>query len=248
MKKKSIEVELFVPCFMDQLYPETAMNTVKILEYFGCTVHYNTNQTCCGQPAYNAGFFDEAQTVAKKFLKDFPSQDTYIVSPSASCVGMVCNSYGRLFDNTSLVLEYKRVQKNTIELTEFLTKILGVNELPSAQLDAVVTYHDSCSGLRECKIKEGPRRLLESIDGLKLVELKDNETCCGFGGTFAVKFEPISVGMAEQKVNNALATGATIIASTDVSCLMHLQGYIDHKQLPIKTMHIVDIIAASLKL
>lgn len=242
--KRKIIVDIFIPCFVDQLYPETGFNMVKVLEKLGCEVHYNPNQTCCGQPAYNAGYFEEAKDVAIKFLKDFASVERYIVSPSASCVGMVCNSYSRLFDSTLYVLEYKRVQKNTFEFTEFLTKILNVKTVPGSALNAKVTYHDSCSGLRECKIKKGPRELLTNVRGLELVELKDSETCCGFGGTFAVKFEPISVGMAEQKVLHAMDTGASIIVSTDVSCLMHLEGYIKHKQLPIKTMHIADVLAS----
>jgi L-lactate dehydrogenase complex protein LldE len=246
MQTKKIVVDIFIPCFVDQLYPETGFNMVKVLEKLGCEVHYNTNQTCCGQPAYNAGYFDEAKEVAIKFLKDFPSTDRYIVSPSASCVGMICNSYNRLFDSTSYVLEYKRIQKNAYEFTEFLTKVLNITAVPGAELHEKVTYHDSCSALRECGIKEGPRLLLNNVKGLQLTELKDNETCCGFGGTFAVKFEPISVGMAEQKVLNAIDTGASVIVSTDVSCLMHLEGYIRHNQLPIRTMHIADVLASGL--
>ena len=247
MKSKKIIVDIFIPCFVDQVYPETGFNMVKILEHLGCEVHYNPNQRCCGQPAFNAGFFDEAKDVAIKFLKDFSTPNRYIVSPSASCVGMVCNSYSRLFDSTSFILDYKRVKQNTYEFTEFVTKILGVTSIPGAAFDAKITYHDSCSALRECKIKEGPRALLKNVKGIELVELKDNETCCGFGGTFAVKFEPISVGMAEQKVLNAMDTGASIIVSTDVSCLMHLDGYIKHNNLTIKTMHICDVLASGLK-
>jgi L-lactate dehydrogenase complex protein LldE len=247
MKKNRKVVDIFIPCFVDQVYPETGFSMVKILEALGCEVHYNPEQTCCGQPAFNAGYFDEAREVAIKFLHDFPSGERYIVSPSASCVGMVCNSYSRLFDSTSYVLEYKRVQRNTFELTDFITRVLGVDSIPGAELEAKVTYHDSCSALRECKIKEGPRKLLSNVKGLELVELKDNEICCGFGGTFAVKFEPISVGMAEQKVTNAMDTGASVITSTDVSCLMHLNGYIQNRKLPIKTMHIADILASGLK-
>ncbi|MCU0415941.1 MAG: (Fe-S)-binding protein [Cytophagaceae bacterium] len=247
MKKNKKVVDIFIPCFVDQVYPETGFSMVKVLEHLGCEVHYNPDQTCCGQPAFNAGYFDEAREVAIKFLKDFPSSDRYVVSPSASCVGMVCNSYSRLFDHTSYVLEYKRIQRNTFELTDFITNVLGIQHIPGAHFNAKVTYHDSCSALRECKIKEGPRKLLESVKGIEILELKDNETCCGFGGTFAVKFEPISVGMAEQKVTNAIETGADIITSTDVSCLMHLDGYIKKNQLPIRTLHIADILASGLK-
>lgn len=243
MAKKTV-VDIFIPCFVDQVYPETGMNMVKILESLGCKVNYNPNQTCCGQPAFNAGFFDQAKDVAVKFLKDFSNQDRYVVAPSASCVGMVRNSYNQLFDGSAHYLEYKRVQKTIFELSEFLINVLKVSKIEGARLDAKVTYHDSCSGLRECGIKQGPRKLLKGVQGVELVEMKDNEVCCGFGGTFAVKFEPISVGMVEQKVENALETGAEVIVSTDSSCLMQLDGYIKKKKLPLKTMHLADVLAS----
>jgi L-lactate dehydrogenase complex protein LldE len=237
-------VDIFIPCFVDQMYPQTGMNMVKVLEKLGCKVHYNPNQTCCGQPAFNAGFFDEAKDVAVKFLDDFATPARYVVAPSASCVGMVRNSYSQLFDGSARYLDYKKLQKNIFELSEFLTKVLKVDKIEGAKLDAKVTYHDSCSGLRECGIKEGPRKLLKSVKGLELVEMKDNEICCGFGGTFAVKFEPISVGMTEQKVDNAIASGAEVIVSTDSSCLLQIEAYIKNKKLPIKVMHLADVLAS----
>jgi L-lactate dehydrogenase complex protein LldE len=226
------------------VYPETGMNMVKILQKLGCKVNYNPNQTCCGQPAFNAGFFDEAKEVAVKFLKDFSNQNRYVVVPSASCVGMVRNSYSQLFDGSAYYLECKRIQKTIFELSEFLINVLKVDRIEGAKLNAKVTYHDSCSGLRECCIKEEPRRLLRNVEGLELTEMKDNEACCGFGGTFAVKFEPISIGMAEQKVENALETGAEIIVSTDSSCLLQLEGYIKKKNLPVRTMHLADVLTS----
>ena len=242
--KKNLIVDIFIPCFVDQVYPETAMNMVRVLERLGCTVNYNPNQTCCGQPAFNAGFFDEAKEVAVKFLKDFPETNRYVVSPSASCVGMVRNSYNQLFDGSAHYLYYKRIQKNIFEFSEFLINVLKVDRVEGANLKAKVTYHDSCSGLRECHIKEGPRKLLQNVKGIELLEMKDTDVCCGFGGTFAVKFEPISTGMAEQKIENALASGADIIVSTDSSCLMQLEGYIKHKNLPLKVMHLADVLAS----
>ncbi|GAA4425196.1 (Fe-S)-binding protein [Pontibacter saemangeumensis] len=242
---RRIIVDIFIPCFVDQLYPETGMNMVKVLEKVGCEVHYNPNQTCCGQPAFNAGFFDEAREVAGKFLDDFSNETSqYIVAPSASCVGMVRNAYQDIFVKSSSLVKYRSMQKKVYELTEFLTDVLGVTDIPGAALHGRYTYHDSCSGLRECGIKEGPRALLGNVEGLELVEMEDNETCCGFGGTFAVKFEAISTAMAEQKVENALATGADFIVSTDTSCLMHLEAYIQKQKKPIKTMHIADVLAS----
>ena len=237
-----MNVQLFIPCFVDQLYPDTAFNMVKVLEKAGCTVSYNTNQTCCGQPAFNAGFWDESKSVCQKFLKDFSGTD-YIVSPSASCVGFVRNYYPKLFDNSSHHHEVQDTGKRIFELSEFLVNVLKVNEF-GASLNGKATYHDSCAGLRECRIKAEPRQLLSKVKGLQLTEMNDVETCCGFGGTFAVKFEAISIGMGEQKVEHALATGADYLISTDLSCLMHLQGYINHKGYALRTMHLDDVLAS----
>ena len=237
-----MKVQLFIPCFVDQLYPATAFNMVKVLEKAGCEVSYNTNQTCCGQPAFNAGFWDDARDVATKFLKDFDTPD-YIVGPSASCVGFVRNYYPKLFENGSAHHTVKELGKKTFEFTEFLTDVLKIEDY-GAELNIKATYHDSCAALRECKIKTGPRKLLSHVKGLEIVEMIDNETCCGFGGTFAVKFEGISSGMADQKIQNALATGADCIISTDLSCLMQLDGFIKQKNLPLTTMHIADVLAS----
>ena len=234
-------VELFIPCFIDQLYPETAYNTVKLLEKAGCKVKYNAEQTCCGQPAFNAGYWDEAKAVGYKFLEDF-SDNVVIVSPSASCTGMVKNYYNDLFTNTAVHNKCRSIQSHIIELSDFLVNVLNKDYF-GAELEGKAVYHDSCAGLRECKIKAEPRALLEKVHGLELLEMPDTETCCGFGGTFAVKFEGISSAMAQQKVNNALAVGAEYIISTDTSCLMHLQAYIDKENLKIKTMHLADVLA-----
>ena len=237
-----MRVQLFIPCFVDQLYPETAFNMVKVLEKATCEVSYNTNQTCCGQPAFNAGLWNEAREVATKFVKDFDTTD-YIVAPSASCVGMVKNYYSKLFADSSLHNQVKNLAGRIFEFTSFLTDVLKIEEY-GAVLQGKATYHDSCAALRECNIKEGPRKLLSKVKGLELVEMVDNETCCGFGGTFAVKFEAISIAMADQKVNQALATGAEYIISTDLSCLMQISGYAKAQQLPIRTMHIADVLAS----
>ena len=236
-----MKVQLFIPCFVDQVYPQTAFNMVKILEKAGCNVSYNSSQTCCGQPAFNAGFWDDAREVCSKFLKDF-STDSYIVAPSDSCVGFVRNYYGKLFENSSVLSTSKAIGEKIFELSDFLVNILKITDF-NATLEGKATYHDSCAGLRECKIKNEPRQLLANVKGLELTELQDVETCCGFGGTFAVKFEPISIGMAEQKVENALATEAQYLISTDLSCLMHLQGYINNKGYSLKTLHLADVLA-----
>ena len=237
-----MKVQLFIPCFVDQLYPETGMNMVKVLEKLGCEVHYNTKQTCCGQPAFNAGYWDEAKSVARKFLHDFEGEG-YIVGPSGSCTGYVRNYYEKLFDNSAEHNLSNQVKGNMYEFTEFLTDVLKIENI-GATLEGKATYHDACGALRECGIKQGPRKLLQNVKGLELVEMKESETCCGFGGTFAVKFEPISIGMAQTKVQSALDTGAKYMITTDVSCMMHIQGYINENGLPIQTMHIADVLAS----
>jgi L-lactate dehydrogenase complex protein LldE len=237
-----MKVQLFIPCFVDQLYPQSAWNVIKILEKLGCTVSYNEGQTCCGQPAFNAGFQDDCKSVAMKFLNDFKGDDL-IVTPSASCAGFVRNYYSKLFDNSSVHNSVKGLQKRVYELSEFLTDVLKIEDI-GARLDGKATYHDSCAALRECGIKDAPRKLLSKVKGLELVELQDVETCCGFGGTFSVKFEPISVAMADQKVNNALSTGADYLISTDLSCLMHIEGYIKKRGHHLKAMHLADVLAS----
>ncbi len=236
-----MKTELFIPCFIDQLFPETAFNTAKLLEKAGCVVEYNPDQTCCGQPAFNAGFWDDAKTVGSKFLNGF-SDDSVIVTPSASCTGMVKNYYNDLFTNTVIHNKCRTIQGNIYELSDFLVNILQFDYF-GAELDGRAVYHDSCAALRECHIKQEPRQLLSKVLGLELVDLPQGDTCCGFGGTFAVKFDAISSAMAQQKVDYALGVEADYIISTDASCLLHLQSYIDKNSLPIKTMHLADVLA-----
>lgn len=244
-----MKIQLFIPCFIDQLFPQTAFNMIKVLEKVGCVVQYNTKQTCCGQPAFNAGYWKDAKKVCEKFIHDFTGSD-YIVAPSASCVGFVKNYYQKLTPSQPspkgkekyFLEEVKNISNHIYEFSEFLTKVLNITDV-GATLNAKATYHDSCAALRECNIKEAPRTLLQHVKGLELIEMEETSVCCGFGGTFAVKFEPISIAMADQKINHALATGAEYIISTDISCLMHLSGYIQHKKYPLQTLHIADVLA-----
>jgi len=235
-------IDLFIPCFIDQFYPETGMNMVKLLEKAGVKVNYNPEQTCCGQLAFNSGFTDEAKKLGNKFLKDFPNNRP-VVSPSASCAGYVKNYYQELFHNTANHLEYKRLTRNMFEITDFLVNKLNFTDF-GAVFPHKVTYHDSCAGLREYKLKAEGRLLLSKVKDLEIVEMKEREVCCGFGGSFSVKHEAISTAMAQQKVQNALETDAEYIVSTDLSCLMHLEGYINKQKIPLKVIHIVDILAA----
>ena len=213
-----------------------------VLEKLGCELYYNPKQTCCGQPAYNAGYRKEAKAVGHKFLHDYDT-DSYIVTPGGSCAGYVRNYYSKIFENSSEHNICSEIQNRMYEFTEFIVDVLKIEDL-GATFKAKATYHDACGALRECKIKQAPRKLLKNVAGLELTEMKEAETCCGFGGTFAVKFEAISTGMAQVKTQSALDVGAQYIISTDASCLMHLQGYIDNQGLPLQTIHIADVLAA----
>jgi L-lactate dehydrogenase complex protein LldE len=240
MKK---QVHIFVPCFIDQLFPITAVNMVQVLRKAGCEVHYNTSQTCCAQPAFNAGFVEEARGVAAKTLNEF-DETMAIVSPSASCISFVKEYYSELFKEDTVSLnKVSQIKPRLFEFAQFLVDELGQVDF-GASLKGKAVYHDACSALRGCGIKEAPRRLLEAVHGLELLEAPDAEVCCGFGGTFSTKFEPVSVAMAEKKVLTALELGADYILSTDLSCLMQLQGYIDAKGFSIKTLHIADVLVA----
>ena len=237
-----MNVHVFIPCFIDQLYPTAGFNTIKVLERAGCNVIYNPDQTCCGQPAFNAGYWGEAREVCNKFLKDFENAE-YVVIPSASCTGFVNNYYSKIYGNTSNQNATKDLDGKIFELSDFLVNVLKKIDL-GASLQGTATYHDSCAAWRECNIKDEPRILLNHVKGLNLVELKENETCCGFGGTFAVKFEGISTAMGEQKAQHVVDTKAEYLISTDLSCLMHINGVMEKQQLSINSLHLADVLAS----
>lgn len=242
MEKK--KVELFVPCCIDQLYPQTAFNTIKVLEHLGVEVNYNPEQVCCGQTAFKNGYWDEAKELGEKFIRDFNS-GWPIVCPSASCAAYVKNYYWKLFYNTGLHIEYRRIRENIYELTDYIVNVLRKVDIGSS-FPHKVTYHDSCSALREYGISEEPRILLRNVQGLELAEMEKSDQCCGFGGMFSMTFEPVSVAMTAQKVNNALATEAEYIVSTDATCLGNMEAYIRKQKLGIKCIHIVDVLAEGL--
>lgn len=236
-----MEVDLFIPCFVDQLYPETAFNTIKVLEKVGCKVHYNPDQTCCGQPFYNSGHWDKSRDLAEKFFRDFEG-DRLIISPSGSCTAFVKNHYHKLFEgDEAKVAECEEMSPRVIELSDFLVNHLKQVDV-GAILSAKVTFHDSCHALRDYKIKDEPRELLHHVKGLELIEMDESEVCCGFGGTFSAKFKDISTAMVHNKVENALKCGAEYIVSTEASCIMNMQGYIKKNKVPLKSVHLADII------
>jgi len=240
-----MDIQLFIPCYIDQLYPQTGFNTIKILEKAGCNVLYNPEQTCCGQPAFNSGYWKESALLAEKFLTDFRS-DIPVVSPSGSCSSYIIHHYQKVLADRPDLLEKHLEMKNKIyELSDFLINILKVKNLGS-KFPHKVTFHDSCSALREYGIKDEPRNLLSQVEGLELIEMEESETCCGFGGTFAVKNNAISSAMVEKKVQNALAIEVEYIVSTEASCLLNINGYITKNKLPLKGIHLADILASGL--
>jgi L-lactate dehydrogenase complex protein LldE len=237
-----MDIQLFIPCYIDQLYPETGFNVIKILEKAGCKVHFNDQQTCCGQPSFNSGYWKETAALAEKFIGDF-GLNMPIVSPSGSCSSFVIHHYHKVLADKPELLELHRNMKDKIfELSDFLVNKLGIDDL-GAKFPHKVTFHDSCSALREYGIKDEPRQLLRKVEGLELIEMTESETCCGFGGTFAVKHSHISTAMDEKKVLNALETGAQYIVSTEASCLMNINAYINKHKLPIKGIHLADVLA-----
>lgn len=243
VRGKQITVDIHIPCLIDQLSPETGFNMVKVLEFLDCKVSYNTEQTCCGLPAYTQGNFNDAKEVGEKFIREFP-QDRYAVSLAGACVGMVRQWYTGLFFNSQLHNPNKRLQKNLYELCEFIVDVLKKEDL-GLSFSAKVCYHDSCQSIKS-GIKTAPRTLLQNIQGMELIEMVDPEQCCGFGGTFANEFEPISISLAQQKAEQAMETGANYIVSNDPGCLMHLDAYIKKNNLSIKPIHIVDLLAMSI--
>ena len=240
-----MDIQLFIPCYIDQLYPQTAFNTIKILEKAGCKVHYNPKQTCCGQPAFNSGYWKEASKMAKKFLADFKAEMP-VVSPSGSCTGYIKRHYHKILtDKPELLQQFEQMRNSIYELSDFLVNVLLIENLDAA-FPHRVTYHDSCSALREYGIKEEPRRLLSNVKGLELVEMAESESCCGFGGTFSIKNNAVSSAMAEKKVMSAVETGAEFIVSTEASCLLNINAYCIKQQIPVKGIHLADVLAGNL--
>jgi L-lactate dehydrogenase complex protein LldE len=254
-----MRVALFIPCFVDQFFPQVGMSMVKVLRRLNVEVDYPARQTCCGQPAFNTGYWDEARKLAQRYCDVFADAEA-IVSPSGSCTAMVRNFYPELLapgvvapvqgasrpaaETAATTANWQRVCANTFEFSEFLVRKLGVTDI-GAKFPARVTYHDGCHALRELRLKSEPRELLRRVAGLELVEMGEAETCCGFGGTFSVKFPMISYAMDEVKCASIQTTGAQYVVSTDSSCLMQIDGYLRRQKLPVKTIHLAEVLAAT---
>jgi L-lactate dehydrogenase complex protein LldE len=232
-------VTLFIPCFMDALYPRTGISMVEILERLGHTVVCPEEIACCGQPPFNSGYHAETRIIAEPVLEKLAAAEAVVIG-SGSCGAMVKKFYPELFKDTSHAELAKSVAARTWEFSDFLVSKLGVTEL-GAKFPHKVTYHDGCHGLRELGIKTSPRALLGKVAGLQLVEMKD-EICCGFGGTFSAKFPMISTAMGEVKIANAAETGAEYIVSADSSCLMHIQGLLTRQGKPLKTISLAEVL------
>ena len=237
-----MNVEIFIPCIIDQIYPETAFNTIKLLQKSGCNVIYNPQQTCCGQPAYHEGFWDEAKQIGLKFLHDF-SDDCYIVSPSASCTGMIKDGYDDLFTNSTAHNRCRNIQSNIYELSDFLVNVLKKDYF-GAELVGTAVYYDSFTAIRQSRVKDEPRQLLAHVGGLDLISVPNQNSSFGFGDTLSCKSNLLSAALAEQNVQHAMAAKADYIISTDSSCLLQLQSFIDKHQLPIKTKHLADVLTS----
>jgi L-lactate dehydrogenase complex protein LldE len=235
-------VALFVTCLVDLYRPNVGFSAISLLEAAGCTVEVPAAQTCCGQPAYNGGDRATAKDLARAVVDAFLPYD-FTVVPSGSCGGMIAHHYPGLFaDDPEYRSKAERLAAKTHELVSFLADVRGLRSV-AARYDGVVAYHDSCAGLRELGVREQPRALLGSVGGLSLRELKDRDVCCGFGGTFCVKYPDISVRMVGDKVRDIAATGADTVLAGDMGCLLNIAGRIRREGLPLKVRHVAEVLA-----
>jgi L-lactate dehydrogenase complex protein LldE len=235
-------VTLFIPCFVDQFQPQVGVDVVRVLRRIGYQLRYPQEQTCCGQPAFNAGYWDEARPVAEHFVRTFRSAEL-VVCPSGSCTAMVRNFYPELLKHSALRAEASALGARTFEFSEFLVKVAGVSDV-GATFAHRVTYHDSCHLLRELHVRDEPRELLKSVRGLELIEMPHSEECCGFGGAFSVKMPMISAAMGEVKAGNIEASGAEFVVSSDPSCLMHIDGVLRRLKSKARTIYIASVLAS----
>ncbi len=235
-------VALFVTCLVDLFRPTVGFAAIKLLEQAGCDVEVPQAQTCCGQPAYNTGARGSAKAIARQVIDAFADFD-YVVAPSGSCAGMIRVHYPELFaDDPSLRARAEELAARTWELVSFLVDVRGLREV-DATWRRIATYHDACSGLRELGVRDQPRRLLASVQGLELRELAGTEVCCGFGGTFCVKYPEISDKMVGDKIADIAATGAEAVLSGDLCCLFNIAGKLSRQGRAVEVRHIAEVLA-----
>lgn len=236
-----MKVSLFAQCLVDAFYPEVAESVVRVLTRLGMSITVPVDQTCCGQMAYNSGYTREAAVAAKRFIRIFENAEAIVV-PSGSCANMVVNHYPDLFsDEASWQNRAGQVGARTFELSQFLVDVLGVLDV-GARYHGSLTYHDSCHLLRGLGIKEQPRKLIRNVKGLTFIEMKDSDRCCGFGGTFSFKYPEISTAMLNDKIRNISDSDAGGVVGCDAGCLMNMEGMIKRKGLPIKTIHMAQLL------
>lgn len=245
-----MKVYLFVTCLVDTFFPEVGEGMVKVLERLGADVEFPPDQTCCGQPAFNSGYREEARSVAERFISIFEDavtnsrdRETYIVCPSGSCTTMLKVFYKELFAKNPIYLDkIEHISSKTYEYSEFLVKVMKKDDV-GAEYEGVVTYHDSCHLLRELGVKDEPRRLIEAVRGIEFREMELHDACCGFGGTFAIKFPRVSVSILDEKIDCILGSGADTVVSSDMGCLMNIRGVLGRRKIPVKVMHIAELLA-----
>jgi len=243
------KVSLFVTCLVDQMFPEVAESTVLLLERLGVNVEFSKSQTCCGQPAFNSGFWKECKPLAEKFISEYEDAE-YIVMPSGSCTSMVKIFYNELFqDDPEKLSSVGSISKKIYELSEFIVDVLGIEDLShlskknmSGSKKRRVTYHEACHLRRELGVQSQPRKLIESLGSVELVEMHQSEVCCGFGGAFSVKYPEISGAMLQDKIENINVSGAAEVVSSDVSCLMHIGGGLKKRDDKARTIHIAELL------
>ncbi len=239
-----MKASLFVTCVVDQFYPEIGESTVRVLRRLGVDVDFPEEQTCCGQPAFNSGFRSDAKPLARRFLDTFENSEAVVI-PSGSCTAMVRAFYPELLhDEPAMAARVDAVAGKTFELTEFIVDVLGVTQLPANSEAArrTVTYHEGCHLRREIGVTTQPRALIEAAPGVELVEMEQAEVCCGFGGTFAVKYDDISAGMLADKLRSVADTGADAVVSCDSTCLMQIGGGLEKQEMAAQPLHVSQLL------
>jgi L-lactate dehydrogenase complex protein LldE len=239
-----MRVSLFVTCIVDQLWPSVGTAAVEVLRRAGCTVEFDERQTCCGQPAFNTGYRDVARSLAERFIEQYESSGVdAIVAPSGSCTAMV-HHYQDLFDDDGWRVRARQVAERTWELSDFLVNQLGVDDV-GATFNGRLTWHDACHGLRELRLHDEPRRLLQNVRGADIVDLPNASACCGFGGTFSVKYPEISVAIVDEKVDAIRHANVDAVVSGDASCLMQIGGRLSRLGSRVRTMHLAEVLAST---
>ncbi len=240
---KKQRIHLFISCLVDNFFPEVGEAMLRVFSGMGLEIEFSQDQTCCGQPAFNSGHRKETEKVARHFLDVFGDADEAIVCPSGSCVSMVKNYYAELFrDDPEELSRVEKISSNIYEFSEFVfqrKETLSINSVYKGR----VTFHDSCHALRELGISSQPRELIKSLNGVELVEMKMADACCGFGGTFSIKYPEVSKSMLQEKMDSIIDSGADAVVSTDMGCLMNIKGLVSRKKLPVKVFHLAELLA-----